>query len=342
MSGRLWITVFLLASLLVFSGGCSTRRKMIEQQQAQIARCEGEIADVTADEGWRKERDSFVESLSLEKQETDLRLSVCKSLRDTLKAKYSTLKNDISDDLLKAVSFDDMNQMYEAFREEPAITKWMISDDMKKKVEMELGTKSIQQIISELDAQYPMFRVADLPNGIDGERVTFTKVNGVRRTVSGRLNAVMDNGAKFDATFCPYDDMPDEIIIRIRMDARKRFFRMQAAEIQLEQNLRVSKRLREVLPRRFVECGYLLQPESIGNVMDLNSPDNWVSKPELLKQAYKGIFTTKMQENHYEFMELLPENGKEWVPEDVIDKLDELKGHKQNLQETLESLKNKK
>ena len=72
MSGRLWITVFLLASLLVFSGGCSKRRKMIEQQQAQIARCEGEIADVTADEGWRKERDSFVESLSLEKQETDL------------------------------------------------------------------------------------------------------------------------------------------------------------------------------------------------------------------------------------------------------------------------------
>ena len=49
-----------------------------------------------------------------------------------------------------------------------------------------------------------------------------------------------------------------------------------------------------------------------------------------------------MQANNYVFTEVLPENGKEWVPEDVLDKLDDLKKRKQGLEETLENLKQRK
>ena len=342
MSGRLLLTLFLFFLLLVISSGCSKRRKMIEQQQVEIARCEGEIAEVAADEEWRKEREKILESFSLEKQPEDLRVTLCRNLRDLLKSKYINVKHPVSADLLKAVSFDDMVQMYGVFREEPAVAKWSVADDMKRKVEMDLGVKTIPQIIMQLESQYPMFRVTDLTNGVEGDMVRFNKVNGVRRTVSGRLNAIMEKGAKFDATFCPFEDMPDEIVVRIYPETRKRYFRMKAAEIQLEQNLQVSKRLREVLPARFVECGYLLSPESIGDVVDLTSPENWVSKPSLLKLVYKGALEGKMQANNYVFTEVLPENGKEWVPEDIIDKLDDLKKRKQGLEETLENLKQRK
>ena len=342
MSRCFWMTVLLLASLLFISSGCSKRRKMIEQQQTEIAKCEGEIASVASDEEWRKERETVLESLALEKQPEELRSSVCRNLRDLLKGKYVNLKHAVSEDLLKAVSFDDMDKMYQVFSEEPAVAKWAIADDMKRKVEMDLGVKSFPQLIKQFDEQYPMFRVADLANGVDGDMVRFNKVNGVRRIVSGRLNSVMEKGAKFDATFCPFEDMPDEIVVRIYPETRKRYFRMKAAKIQLEQNLQVSKRLREVLPARFVECGYLLLPECVGEVVDLTSPDNWTSKPALLKLAYKDALGGKMQANNYVFTEVLPENGKEWVPEDVLDKLEDLKKRKQGLEETLENLKQRK
>ena len=341
MSGRPLIAV-LLTALLFVSSGCSKRRKMIEQQQVEIARTEGEIAEVAADEDWRKEREMVLESLALEKQPEDLRATVCRNLRDLLKTKYANLRHAVSNDLLKAVSFDDMNQMYQAFRDEPAVAKGAVADDMKRKVEIELGVKDFRQIIKQLSEQYPMFRVADVANGVDGDMVRFTKVNGVRRTVSGRLNAVTDKGAKFDATFCPFEDMPDEIAIRIFPEVRRQWLRMKAAEIQLEQNLQVSKRLREELPARFVECGYLLSPDCVGDVVDLASPDNWVSKPSLLKSLYKDVLEGKMQANNYVFTEVLPENGKEWVPEDVLDKLQDLKNRKQSLEETLENLKQRK
>ena len=335
------MTTLLLALLLV-SNGCSKRRKMIERQQVEIARCEGEIADVASDEEWRKEREVLVESLALEKQPEDIRATVCRSLGDLLKSKYANLNHAVSRDLLKAVSFDDMDKMFQAFREEPAVAKWSIADDMKRKVEIDLGVKDFRQIIKELSEQYPMFRVADVANGVDGDMVRFTKVNGVRRTVSGRLNAVTDKGAKFDATFCPFEDMPDEIAVRIFPEVRRQWFRMKAAEIQLEQNLQVSKRLREALPSRFVECGYLLSPDCVGEGVDLANPENWLSKPSLLKLAYKEALDGKMQANNYVFTEILPENGKEWVPEDVHDKLDDLKKRKQGLEETLENLKQRK
>ena len=342
MSRHLLLTFFLLSLTLVMSSGCSKRRKMIEQQQMEIVRCEGEIADVKADEDWRKERETLMQSFALEKQPEELRVTVCRNLRDLLKSKYVNVKHPVSADLLKAVSFDDMAQMYQVFREEPALAKWSVADDMKRKVELDLGVKDIHQIITQLGEQYPMFRVADLANGVEGDMVRFTKVNGVRRTVSGRLNAVMEKGAKFDATFCPFEDMPDEIVIRIYPETRKHYFRVKAAEIQLEQNLLVSKRLREVLPARFVECGYLLLPDCVGDVVDLTNPENWTSKPALLKLIYKDTLGKKMQASNYVFTEVLPENGKEWVPEDVLDKLNDLKKRKQGLEETLENLKQRK
>ncbi len=342
MCWRFVLTVFLLPVLLLFLGGCSKRRKMIEQYQAQIAQCDKEIDEIVNGDEWRAERDEVVNSLAMGKQEEEVRDKICRTLQKSLIAKYSTLEHRIADDLLKAVAFDEMDKMFQVFCEEPAIEKERVSDDMKKKIERELDTKNIYQIMSMLDAQYPMFRVSDNSKGITGDLVKFNKVNGPRRVVEGSLNAIMDNGARFGVTFCPFEDMPDEIVARIRSDYRRRFFRLKCAEIQQEQNAQVSKRLHEELPSRFLECGYLPKPSEINDIIDLTSAENWTSKHSLLEQAYKAFFVQQMEDKNYEYTEILPENEKEWIPSELLDKIGSLQNEKQVLQSNLQNLKKKR
>lgn len=336
------LTAVLLSVLLCLLVGCSKRRQMIEQCQVKIAQCDKEIDEIVNGDEWREERDEVVNSLAMEKQAEEVHDAICRALQKSLIAKYSTLEHKIADDLLKAVAFDDMNKMFQVFCEEPAIAKERVSDDMRKKLERELDAKNIYQIMTKLDAQYPMFRVSDNSKGITGDLVKFNKVNGSRRVVEGILNAIMDNGARFGVTFCPFEDMPDEIVARIRGDYRKRFFRLKCAEIQQEQNAQVSKRLHEELPSRFLECGYLPKPSKINDKIDLTSAENWASKHSLLEEAYKVFLEQQMESKNYEYTEILPEKEKEWIPSELLDKIGSLQNEKQVLQSNLQNLKKKR
>ena len=343
MYGRFMAVAVLLSVLLLLSGGCSKRRQMIEQLQGEIVQCEKEIEELVNDEEWRMERDEVVNNLALENQGSDVHNSICKALQDKLSAKYSMIVDRAYADIIKAISFDNMGQMFQVFCEEPAIARERVSEDMRKKIEKELDIKNLYQIFTMLEEKYPMFSVADPSKGvIKGDYVKFNKVNGAKRVVEGNLNAITDSGARFGSIFCPYEDMPDEIVIRLQVNIRKRFFRLKSAEIQQEQNVLVNKRLREELPNRFIECGYLPNPSKVGKKMDLTEADSWISKRFLLEQAYREFFTKQMISKNYEYTEFQEESGKEWIPKELLDKIGEIQSQKQVLQTNLQSLKKKR
>ena len=337
---HIWMAA-LFVGLLVLSG-CDRRRKVIEQFQAEISRCDRELQDIMADDDWRLERDEIVSSLSLEKQSPETQEEICKTLRRELLSKYSSIESEIGESLVKMLSNENSEEMIKFFLVKPALDTEMITHEVQARIEKSLGCKNLYEIVTMLEEEYPMYEVTNSAKHIKGDMVTFTKTNGAGRKVSGILNVVTPNGAKFGSTFCPFIDMPEEVVARIRLDVRKDFFRKKSGLILKEQNAMVKKMMRQELLWSLVEYGYLPVVSSQTGDLDLADAANWKPRRQFLKEAYRSTFAALMKDKGYEYGELPDADTKEWIPSQLLDDIESLQSQRKTAADNLNNFLRRK